>query len=574
MQRTMLAAAAAALTIAAAPMGREAARTVPFAGRLCRIPVLPDQASVPLTLGAWAEGAQLFQGLGTGSHKVTTASPPAQAYFDQGLRWLYAFNHDEATRSFARAAVLDPACAMCFWGVALTIGPNYNLPMMSAPRGRVAYDAMRRAMALAPRGSKAEQALIAALAHRYPSANALSTDQFAAVQADYARAMQNVAAAFAGDDDVLVLTAEALMTTTAWKLGRPDGTPARVTPPVIGLLDKVLARTPGHAGANHYYIHALEESPHPEQAEAAADRLGTLMPGAGHIVHMPSHIYQRIDRYADGARVNDLAARADLAYYAHAAPLDYYVGYTIHNWHFQAYSAAEIGRRAEADAAMRKARLLVTDDMLASDRASAWTIGAVYVLPARFGQWQALAATPAPAAATGDLFTAWHWAHGAAMAALHRLPEAGADLAAVERALAAAKPADTAGLNAKRDVLRVASLTLRARITQSGGDLSGAIALWRDAAKAADALSYDEPADWLVPPRLSLGAALLRDGKPAAAEAEFRADLNRAPGNGWALFGIAQAVAAQGRAAEAKTARAAFERAWRDADTPLTSAAF
>ena len=257
---------------------------------ICHVDVPQVATDAPGTLAGWAADAQRFDGLSSFHRTVTTATPEAQAYFDQGMRWLWAFNHDEATRSFARAATIDPDCAMCFWGVALAVGPNYNLPLMLAPRGKVAFAALERANALAARASPVEQALIAALGKRYPNEDALDDDAFARVQADYASAMSQAAQSFPFDDDVVTMAAEALMTANAWRLWTLNGQPAPGTPDVLAMLEAVLARTELHPGANHYYIHAVEASPNPGQAAPEAERLGTLMPAAGHIVHMPSHI--------------------------------------------------------------------------------------------------------------------------------------------------------------------------------------------------------------------------------------------------------------------------------------------
>jgi tetratricopeptide (TPR) repeat protein len=559
--------AAAMLALGAVPSGDGAATPAsPLIGRLCHVPALPAQAEVPKTLQGWAAGAQLFDGLGTVHRAVTTRSPQAQLYFDQGLAWLWAFNHDEATRSFARAAQLDPSCAMCFWGVALTIGPNYNLPLMSAPRGQVAFAALQRAQALAPHASPVEQALIAALARRYPDGRALSEAQYATVQASYAGAMEDVARAYPNDDDVVTLAAEALMGVHAWQLWSLDGKPAPGTLAILAMLERVMARNPHHAGANHYYIHAVEASPDPARAVPAAERLGTLLPGAGHLVHMPAHIFQRVGRYAESASTNAQAARADLAYFARTAPLDYYAGYTAHNWQFEAFSAAAIGRRDEAMAAIAKSRQIVSDELLRQGGASAWVTGMVYTVPVRFGLWQHLADQPPPAAGLPGLTAAWLWARGNALVELHRLPEARAARDALARMTQTAKPGDEAGLNRAPPVFRLALLTLDARLAGAEGDQARRIALLREATGAEDALAYSEPADWLLPVRHLLGRALLENGQPAAAEAVYREDLRREPGNGWALLGLSQALAAEKRESEAAATRRAFARVWASAD--------
>jgi tetratricopeptide (TPR) repeat protein len=542
--------------------------TAPLPAAICH--AAPQAAGAPTTLAGWAAGAQLFDGLGTFHRATGTTSAEAQLYFDQAMRWLYAFNHDEATRSFARSAQADPNCALCYWGVAFAIGPNYNYPLMSAPRGQVAFAAMQRAIALAPHATPAEQALIAALALRYPTASAITASNYPTLQTAYAAAMGRAAAQFPADDDVLLLAAESIMGENAWRLWSLDGKPAPGVPQAIAYLQQILARNPAHPGANHYYIHAVEESPDPGRAEAAADRLEPMMPAAGHLVHMPSHIYQRIGRYADAARANDTAARADLAYFAHTVPLGGYAGYTGHNWDFEAFAAVEIGRRAETLAATRHARALYSDADMVKHHENGWNMARSYALPARFGLWADLAATPAPDAHLQGLTGAWLWARGLALAELGRLPEARdarSKLAALD---AATKPEARAGFNALRSMFHMALLTLDARIAGASNNQPARLALLTQAVQAEDALNYDEPADWPMPTRPLLGRALLENHRPAEAEIVYREDLRRRPNNGWSLLGLSQSLAAQQKP---DTARAAFTRVWSTADiTPAYSA--
>jgi tetratricopeptide (TPR) repeat protein len=272
----------------------------------------PDGAPPNPSLRSWAEGAQWFGGLGDLHRAVTTSSKEAQAYFDQGLRLNFGFNHDEAARSFARAAELDPDCASCFWGVALTLGPNYNVPMLPE-RAAVAWEALTRARQRAERATPVEQALIAALARRYPGPQPLPPPAMQLFSEAYAAAMREVAAQFPGDLDVQVLFAEAAMNVNPWKLWSLDGKAAPGTDEIVRTLEGVLAKNPLHAGANHYYIHTVEASPHPERALASAERLAKLMPGAGHVVHMPAHVYQRVGRYHDASDTNRAALAADRA---------------------------------------------------------------------------------------------------------------------------------------------------------------------------------------------------------------------------------------------------------------------
>jgi len=261
-----------------------------------------SKGPLPTNLSEWAEGAQLFAGLGTFHREVSTGSKEAQAYFDQGMRFLWAFNHDEATRSFAKAARDDPHCAMCYWGVALTLGPNYNLPMMAEPRAKVAWEALQLALQNAGSATPVEQALISALSSRYPNPWPLDPSNGGSVLLAYSLAMQDVASKFPDDLDIQTLTAEAMMNTNAWKLWQLDGTPAPGTEAIVARLQAVLAKDPNHPGANHYYIHAVEASSHPEKGVGAAERLPGMMPAAGHLEHMPAHIMQRVGRYADAPR--------------------------------------------------------------------------------------------------------------------------------------------------------------------------------------------------------------------------------------------------------------------------------
>ena len=339
------------------------------------------------------------------------------------------------------------------------------------------------------------------------------------------------------------------------------------------MLEAVLARTKLHPGANHYYIHAVEASPNPGRAVPEAERLTTLVPDAGHLVHMPSHIFQRVGRYAEAAEANTRAAKADLDYYARVRPLDYYPGYSAHNWQFEAFSDAAIGRLADALAAIRKSRTILSDAKLSQAPGADWIMGMVYTVPARFGDWNALAAEPAPDASLPGLMAAWLWARGNALAALGRIDEAHAARDALANLAHSAKPTDYAGLNIAPDVYRVALLTLDGRLADAQGKQAERIALLTEAVRDEDALAYDEPTDWFVPARHLLGRALLEGGQPVEAEAVYREDLRRSPGNGWATLGLAQALAAQHRTAEASAAQADFQRIWATADvTPADSA--
>ncbi|HXQ31468.1 MAG TPA: hypothetical protein VN790_05830 [Steroidobacteraceae bacterium] len=528
-------------------------------------------AHAPATLADWARGAQLFDGLGSFHRAINTRSPEAQRYFDQGMRLLWAFNHDESTRSFARAAELDPDCAICLWGVALTAGPNYNLPMMAEARAKIAYDSVTRASALVSHASPVEAALIKALAARYPTPQALDPGTAGPVLKAYADAMRMVAQQYPADLDVQTMYAEALMTTNAWNLWSLDGQPAPGTTEIVAVLESVLARDPQHPGANHYYIHALEASPHPERAVAAAERLHGMMPAAGHLEHMPAHIMQRVGRYADAAEANRLGAAADRAYLARTQPPDYYPMYVAHNFQFLAYSTAMQGRKAETLAAVKAARQAVPESMLLAMPGSDWSAAEYYLALVRFGAWDELLTEPRPNPELKALTGGYLFATAVALVERHRMAEAEARVAELDLLRAGIPPDLPAGYNLAPDVLALASTLAKAKLACAGPDRSGCRRLLEDATAKEDKLAYSEPADWFFPVRHILGAELLKDGQGAAAELVYREDLRRNPHNGWSLYGLAQALRVQHKSGPARAIDAQFEEAWRQADVPLTA---
>ncbi|MBV8687035.1 MAG: hypothetical protein JOZ90_15725 [Alphaproteobacteria bacterium] len=495
-------------------------------------------AGPPQTLAQWADGARLFDGLGGFHRPVTTRSGEAQLYFDQGMRFVWAFNHDEATRSFAKAAALDPSCAACWWGVALTLGPNYNMPMMAEARARAGWEALQRAKAAAAGASPVERALIDALAARFLADRPLDPSNSAAPLKAYVAAMRAVADRFPDDMDVRTLYAEALMNTNPWKLWKPDGSPGPGTPDILAALRKVLARDPRHPGANHYWIHAVEASPDPGQALASAEMLTGMMPAAGHLEHMPAHIFQRVGRYEAAAEANRKGAAADLAYLGQTAPPDYYPMYLIHNFQFLAASAAMEGRRAETIDALRRARAAVPDAMLLAMPGLDWSVGYLYDGYVRFGLWQEMLAEPAPDPNLPGLTAAWLQARATALAATGQVAAAEAAVAALDR-LVAATPADaTQGQNAARPLYEIGALRAKARIASARGDKARAVALLTEAVAREDKLAYNEPEDAFFPGRHLLGAALLDAGRAAEAKAVYLEDLKRHPGNGWAYAGL------------------------------------
>lgn len=543
-------------------------------------PSPPIEAEAPHgehTMPSWsldrlAEGAILLPDLGEHRRIVTTNSAEAQAFFDQGLALTYGFNHDEAARSYAKAGTLDPDCALCWWGAAYTMGPNYNIPMLPE-RAEAAWDALSRAKAAAPRATPVEQALIEALATRYPGPEYLEPEAMQVFNEAYAAAMRDVAKQFPEDLDVQVLFAEALMNVNPWKLWTPEGAPAPGTEEIVATLEAVLAKAPNHPGANHYYIHAIEASKQPQKAEAAADRLGDLMPGAGHIVHMPAHIYQRVGRYADASAANQKAAEVDQRYLATVDPPGYYPIYLAHNYGFLAYSAAMEGRSAVALEASRKAAVAFPLHVVCTMPGMDFFLSEPLLVMVRFGRFDEILAEPKPDPQYPVLMALWHHAHGMALAATGQAEQARADLAAI-RTIASTVPADLlAGLNAGQAVLELAAKVLEARIAEAEKS-ADAIALWEQAVALEDQLAYNEPADWFYPTRHYLGAALLDAGRAKEAIAVYEADLVDNPGNGWALFGLWQAQLAAKENAKAKKTKAAFDQAWARADFELTRTAY
>jgi hypothetical protein len=515
-------------------------------------------------------GAPVFKGLGVHHVAISTKVPQTQKFFDQGVNLLFGFNHAEAIRSFREAARLDPDCAMCWWGMSLALGPNINLPM-PADAVAPAWQALQQAQARAPKASPREQAWIAALATRYskdPKADRHALDEA------YAAAMGKLWRENPADLEAGTSYAEALMDTQPWDYWQADGsTPKGHGGEIVGTLETVLRQAPNHPGALHLYIHAVEASTTPERAEAPADRLLVLMPEAGHIVHMPSHIYYRVGRYADAAKVNELAAQVDEAYIAACKAQGFYpAGYYGHNIHFLWTSAEMQGRYQTAIGAARRLVKAVDAEKLSAQMPLAELYAFTPVATdLRFGKWREILAEPAPPK-TLLLDTAiWTYAQGFAHANTGDLKAARED----RRKLAALARADFSrfepfGLPAA-SMTKLALALLDGEIARLSGDLPGAIAQFRAAAELESKLPYTEPPYWHQPVSHLLGAALLEAKQPAEAEAVYAESLHHYRGDGWALFGLAQALRAQGKDAEAARAQAAFADAWRMADTKLES---
>lgn len=546
-----------------------------------RLPPLPLALALALALGAAAgaraQGAPaavpLYGDLGTHAYPVSTRVPQAQRYFDQGLRLYYAFNHAEAIRSFEEAARLDPRCALCHWGTALAYGPNINAKMDSAS-GAQAYAAIRRALEREQHASPKERALIRALAARYA---AVPPADRAGLDSAYARAMAEVARRYPDDHEAAVLHAEALMDLSPWRYWTREGEPRPDTPRILEQLERVVAANSRHPGACHFYIHAVE-AVHPERAVPCAERLAALMPGAGHLVHMPGHIYVRVGRYLDAIRANEHAVHADETYIRDQRPGagTYTLGYYPHNYDFLAFAAMMAGRRKQSLEAARRLESLVPREMAGEPGMTFLQNHAVRPLQmlVRFGGWDEILRAPTPPEEMVHSRGIWHYARGMALAARGDAAAAEAELARVRAAAEDPATADMAlEFNASRDVLRIAGSVLAGRIAAARGDADAAAARLREAAGLEDGLVYGEPPEWSVPVRQELGAAMLALGRPAEAERAFREDLERFPENGWSLHGLAQALRAQRKTAEAAEVDERLRRAWATADVQLPAAA-
>jgi hypothetical protein len=510
----------------------------------------------------------LDPGLGPLHHAVSTRNRQAQAYFDQGLKLVFAFNHEAAIRSFERAAELDPSLAMAYWGIALALGPNINRPM-DAQAHRAAYEALQKAIALQAKASPAERAYIDALSKRY-SAN--PEDDQAPLQVAYKNAMQTLVRRYPQDNDAAALYAESLMDLNPWKFWAPDGTPAEGTLAIVAVLEGVLARNPNHIGANHYYIHAVEASPHPEKALASAKRLATLAPSAGHLVHMPAHTYIRTGNYLEAARANVAAARADERLTAAGEVSFYTIGYYGHNLHFLAISNAFAGNSLAALAAANKLYAYEAPRIKEVPQVDGFLFTPALLL-VEFGRWDEILALPEPAFEAPISGTLWHFARTLALAGKGQADDARSERAKFLEAAATLPKTLEYGNNNAAGLMAVAQPYLDGRLALMAGDNAAAISYLREAAAAEDALAYDEPPGWYLPSRDALGAALMRECDYPAAEQVYRDELAGHPESGRALFGLRAALAAQGREREAAAVQKRFVRAWRAADVELSAGA-
>jgi len=505
-------------------------------------------------------------GLGSVHHPVTTKSKQAQAYFDQGMRLIFAFNHEAAIKSFTRAWELDPNLAMAQWGIAYALGPNINRPM-DPEAHKAAYDALQKAIALKSRVSTAERTYIDALTKRY-SANADA--DVAPMQLAYKDAMRELVRRYPNDNDAAVLYAESLMDLNPWKFWAHDGTPAAGTLELVAVLERVLARAPDHTGANHYYIHAVEASPHPEKALPSARRLTTLAPSAGHLVHMPAHVYIRTGNYLDAVRANIEAVKADerLAATGGDSSSFYLISYYGHNLHFLAISNAFAGNSRDALSAARKLYEVEAPRIKEVPAVDGFLMTPALVL-VDFGRWDEILLLPEPAFEAPITGAMWHLARTLAFTAKVQADDAQAERAKFAEAAKVLSKTMEYGNNNAEMLALVAGPYLDGRLAMMAGNTMAAITYLRQAVAAEDALTYDEPPAWYLPSRNSLGAALLRAGDLPAAEQVFRDELAIHAESGRALFGLRAALAGQGRDREALAVQKRFDRAWRAADVAL-----
>jgi tetratricopeptide (TPR) repeat protein len=531
----------------------------------------PPLESLAHPLAPYSEAkAPLFEGMGNHTRDVTTSNPEAQRYFNQGYALALGFNHDEAVRSFAEAAKLDENCAMAYWGMAYALGPNFNLPM-EGEAGQRAYQAIQEAVARKEHASEVERDLIDALAQRYsypPASNQARLDLA------YANAMRALWQKYPEDTDIGYLLAEALLVLNPWDQWTKTGEPKHHTLEVVATLERLLELDANHPGANHLYIHAMEGSQTPEKAEAAADRLGALIPGIGHIVHMPAHIYMRVGRYKDSLRVNAEATALDTAYFKQVGPMGIYHVYQVHNDHFLAWGSMMIGRDRDA--------IRYADQMV--ENLPEWAQGIPDLAPfmsmklevyIRFGRWQDILQSPRPREDQPYCVAMWHYARGIAYANTGNILLARDEAKHFNTWAGGVSSSQTIlGIGSARDVLKVAREMLAGETEYKAGDVERGFRHLRAAVEAENALPYTEPSPWIVPTRHALAALLLEQGRVEEAESIYRYDLTWYPENGWSLHGLAECLEKRGEYAEAADVRERFKKAWADATVVIPGSCF
>jgi tetratricopeptide (TPR) repeat protein len=509
-----------------------------------------------------AKPATLMTGLGNLHHPVSTKNAQAQQFFDQGLRLIYAFNHDEAARSFQRASELDPTLAIAWWGVAEAVGPNYNDPA-SDERFQHAHDAIQKATDLSDGASPSEKAYIQAMAKRFPADP--KAERYRAAQ-DYRDAMREVVKNFPDDLDAATLFAESGMNLHPWGLWRVDGTPEEGTEEVVATLESVLKRDPDHMGAIHYYIHSVEASRSPQRALAGANKLAAMAPGAGHLVHMPAHVYIRTGDYEGAVKTNQLAAAADRAYIKASGVQGIYpMMYYSHNLHFIAMCAAMNGNYPEAKKNADMLAIHVAPGVKMMPPLEGFMTIPIAV-DVRFHKWDSIMAMKQPDSSMQITTVFWHFARGMAQASKGKIDEAEAEYKIVSEAQQATPedlPFAMPVNNKAKDVLKIAESVLAAKIALAKKDTDGAVTHLQEAVAIQDTLKYNEPQDWFFPVRESLGAAMMMKGDASGAEKVFRDDLDRNPRNPRSLYGLQEALKKQGRNYDAGFVEKQFKTSWK-----------
>ncbi|HEX7093885.1 MAG TPA: hypothetical protein VF205_09445 [Nitrospiraceae bacterium] len=512
-----------------------------------------DQTAVP----------PLFENLGSLHHPITTTSEQAQRYFDQGLRLVYAFNHEEAIRSFEVAAQQDPQAAMPYWGIALALGPNINSAMEKKDEGR-AVEMVQKARQLADHTTRGEKAYIEALVARYVGRKGTKRR---GLDEAYAKAMRSVAQQFPEDDDAATLFAEALMDLRPWDLWKPDGGPQPGTDEIVTTLESVLAQNPDHPGACHYYLHAVEASSQPERALPCAERLPGLMPGAGHLVHMPAHIYMRIGKYHEAVERNQQAVEIDQQYLAIRDQTgEYAEGYYTHNLHFLWASLSMEGRNVEAMKAARDLTATITVEEARKDRSKELYLPTPIFSMIRFGRWEELLRELPPPKELRLMEGMWRLGRGLALVATGRLPGAEGEHVALAGLTKQIRRDHTTEEKTERALLKIAERVLAGELAARRQRYDDAIRLFKEAIKMEEALPFSEPPLWPLSVRHHLGAVLLLADRPSEAEAVYHADLLSHPDNGWALTGLIQSLRAQQKDDQAAEAEDRFKKAWAHAD--------
>ncbi|HSB45532.1 MAG TPA: hypothetical protein VLD60_11000 [Nitrospira sp.] len=522
-------------------------------------------------MGTAQAAPPLFDNLGSLHHPISTGSELAQQYFDQGLRLVYAFNHEEAIRSFEEAARHDPNAAMPYWGIALALGPNINAAMAKEDERR-AIEAIKNARARLEKAGDAERAYIDALTKRYISTKRATRS---ILDRAYADAMRTVWRKFPDDPDAGVLFAEALMDLRPWDLWTAEGKPKPGTDEIVSTLEAVMAKYPDHPGACHYYIHAVEASPQPDRALACADKLAELMPGAGHLVHMPAHVYVRVGQYHDSAERNVRAAQIDEQYLARYSPSgDYADAYYSHNLHFLWASLMMEGRSAEALKTARVLMATITEEEARKDRIKEQYLPAHMFTLIRFGRWDEMLREPPPPKDLHLMEGIWRLGRGLALVATGRLPGGEGEQHALSGLTKQIRRTKSPEEKLERELLKIADRLLAGEIAAHRQRYDESLKAMKEAVKIDESLQYSEPPLWPLSTRHYLGAILLMAGRAAEAESEYRVDLKRYPENGWALFGLIQSLKAQHKESEAADVTTRFEKAWAHSDVALTASRF